>query len=639
MHYIYEYELSAFVIIGALLLYIRSQHLVSTRPMRRFMYFLYAAFAESGLNVASCIAIDASVSVPRLLIDGIKLTFYVVEALCLVCFFFYMCSVCGLRKKTNRGIYLLGVIPAAADLLFILSNPWTHALYELNSHNVYALGPYASVEFVSFAYYLLLTFAVAFYYRHRLQVKHIFIIAEYTLLSSVAITAEYFIRPLLLTGAVNALVLLNIYVSLQNPRLYQEAVTGLGNWRALSLRVNQYIRRKEPFVVICLDLNANRSLFQVMEYTALIHLEETIGSWLTHETPKATQIFYLAVQRCFFLIITPEQISKVTKQLSERFTRPWPVQGSPVTLTVNLFVESYPENFLTFEGLSGIIHSLRLDNKRSGGVILMPDNPSQHLYRRSLHIRKVLEKAIDERTLEMYYQPIVATATGRPRMLEALARLKDTDGSYIPPDQFITIAEQTGLIYSLQQLVLEKVCEFCRDSLSKISKHCIESVHINLSVLECMQPNMASRIIETIERYGLPPAVISLELTERMALVTSELMQKHISLLRERGILFSLDDYGTGNANISYLISYDFDTIKFDRHLMQSFFKQEKAHRIIEREFSTIQDLGLMVVAEGIETEDEVKTLKKHGIPYIQGYFYSRPLPPKECLEYLEKNA
>ena len=205
-----------------------------------------------------------------------------------------------------------------------------------------------------------------------------------------------------------------------------------------------------------------------MEYTALIHLEETIGSWLTHETPKATQIFYLAVQRCFFLIITPEQISKVTKQLSERFTRPWPVQGSPVTLTVNLFVESYPENFLTFEGLSGIIHSLRLDNKRSGGVILMPDNPSQHLYRRSLHIRKVLEKAIDERTLEMYYQPIVATATGRPRMLEALARLKDTDGSYIPPDQFITIAEQTGLIYSLQQLVLEKVCEFCRDSLSKI---------------------------------------------------------------------------------------------------------------------------------------------------------------------------
>ena len=637
MHYIYEYELASFVIMLALLLHIRSQRQVATRPLRFFLYFLVTALAEAGLNVVASVAINAGTSTPRLFIDGVNLTFFIVEALCRLFFFLYICALCGVHRKTSPIAFFTGVIPAILLLLFILSNPWTHFIYHLDSHNAYILGPYASVEFASYCYYLILTFAVAYYYRDRLQMRHIYIIAEFTLLSIIAVIIEYLYRPLLLTSSVNALVLLNIYGAMQDPKIYQEMVTGFGNWRAFSMRIMQLIRKNKPFGVICIDLNTNRSLFNVIEYSALIHLEESISNWISDHTQENAQAYYLSVQRCFFLVTAPEHLSGISKDISARFSRPWTVQNSPVTLSANIFVESYPENFSTFEGLCGIVHALRLDNKISNGCILWPDDPSQKIYRRSLHIRKVLEAAIENDTVEVYYQPIVDVSDGRPCMLEALARLRDNDGSFIPPDQFITIAEQSGLIYRLQQCILDKICIFCRDKLTALPKNPIDRVHVNLSVLECMQPDMADRILNTIERNGLPPKLFSLELTERMALVTPELMKHHMSVLTNRGVSFSLDDYGTGNANISYIIEYNFDTIKFDRSLMHAFFTNEKAHHIIGREFLIIKDLGLNVIAEGIETEEEMLTLKEHHIQFIQGYYYSRPIPPDECIAYLEK--
>ncbi len=639
MHYIYEYELASFVLMFALLLHIRSQRQIATRPMRFFVYFLCAALTEAGLNVIASLSINSGQITPRMFIDGVNLTFFVVEALCRLCFFLYIAALCGISRKNNQRVFFAGVIPAVFLIAFILSNPWTHVIYHLDSHNAYILGPYASVEFASYFYYLILVFAVAVYYRERLQMKHIYIIAEFTLLSLLAVGVEYLYRPLLLTSSVNALVLLNIYGTMQDPKIYQETVTGFGNWRAFNMRVTQFIRRAKPFSIICVDLNANRSLFRVIEYTALLHLEESISNWMSVETNEKAYAYYVSDQHCFLLITKPEHITQIAQRMADRFTRPWPVQNSPVTLAANVFVESFPENFSTFEGLCGILRALRLDNNISSGTILWPDDPCQQVYRSSLHIKKVLEAALEANTLEVYYQPIVEVSTGKACMLEALARLKDTDGKFIPPDKFINIAEQTGLIYRLQQAVLEKICAFCRDSLLNYPEISVERVHMNLSVLECMQPDMADRIINTIEQYNLPHSLISFELTERMALVTPELMKHHMSDLNHYGITFALDDYGTGNANISYLIDYNFDTIKFDRNLMQAFFNQEKAHRIIGSEFLIIKDLGLSVIVEGIESEDEVRILKEHEIQYIQGFYYSRPLPGTECIEYLRKNS
>ena len=151
-----------------------------------------------------------------------------------------------------------------------------------------------------------------------------------------------------------------------------------------------------------------------------------------------------------------------------------------------------------------------------------------------------------------------------------------------------------------------------------------------------MKQNMVQRVAEMLNKYGIDPAQVNLEITETAATNSSDIMNSNMQNLVDKGIAFSLDDYGSGYSNINYIINLPFHLVKMDKNIVWSAFDDERAGTVLESSVSMIQRLDLKIVAEGVETEEQKNALTRMGCEYLQGYYFSKPLPEKDFLSYLD---
>jgi EAL domain-containing protein (putative c-di-GMP-specific phosphodiesterase class I) len=240
---------------------------------------------------------------------------------------------------------------------------------------------------------------------------------------------------------------------------------------------------------------------------------------------------------------------------------------------------------------------------------------------------------IDDR-VEVFYQPIYSTRAKRFVSAEALVRIRKADGTIIPPGMFIPIAEETGLIAKLGERVFEKTCQFIKDK--KIEQFGVEYIEVNLSVVQCENRELAQMYIDIIEKYNLNPSFINLEITESASIIKRKTLLDNMKTLIDYGVSFSLDDFGNGESNLNYIVDLPIHIVKFDKDMTQAYFENEKAKYVLQAATDMIQGLELKVVAEGVETAEQLRELERLGIDYIQGYYFSKPVEEKQYLEFLK---
>ena len=229
-------------------------------------------------------------------------------------------------------------------------------------------------------------------------------------------------------------------------------------------------------------------------------------------------------------------------------------------------------------------------------------------------VKQAINKAVAERSFMVYYQPIYSTSEKCYTSAEALVRLNDSELGFIPPDEFIPIAEETGQITKIGDIVFESVCRMMSQHENELGS--IHYIEVNLSPIQCMQEHMANNLIETVNRYGLKPSRINLEITETTALYSTPVTLRNINQLIENGFTLSLDDYGTGYANLMTLVSLPYSIIKLDKDIIWSAFRfnpkltnfdtqerlneKSREYTIMKGTLSTINEIKLNTVAEGI---------------------------------------
>lgn len=248
----------------------------------------------------------------------------------------------------------------------------------------------------------------------------------------------------------------------------------------------------------------------------------------------------------------------------------------------------------------------------------------------------MLDQAMKEDRIEVFYQPIYSTREHRFVSAEALVRMRDTNGQLVAPASFIPVAERNGDIIQLGEIVFDKVCRFfTQEQLEQYGLHYIE---VNLSVVQCGYKQLADDYISIMEKYRMHPDCINLEITESASMSGKKTLLGNMRRLREYGVRFSLDDFGTGQSNLNYIVEMPVDIVKFDREMSQAFFRDEKAQYVMNAAMQMIQGMQLKIVSEGIENEQQYLEMEKLGIDYIQGYYFSKPLPEKDFLVFLHKN-
>ena len=406
----------------------------------------------------------------------------------------------------------------------------------------------------------------------------------------------------------------------------------------LAMAIAQAERGGSNVAAVALDLGRIKEIEATVGFIASDDLVALVGEHLQQFVRKADTLAYLGGD--FFVIVMPTvngiaQVLALTERLLKIFDGPFEFAGTSVVLTPGLGVALYPDDGRSVESL--LAAAVGAAFRASSGDRGLPHVPNPRLQEevlRRLTLERELRHAIEHKEFVLHYQPQVEPRSGRISGLEALVRWEHPSRGLLAPGEFIEPAEQCGLITAIGTWVLDEACR--QLALWRSEGRTLERVAVNVAAAQ-LREDLVPRVGETLERHGLDAASLELEITETGAFVDRQLTESVMAALKELGVRLTLDDFGTGYSSGLALTSLPFDTLKVDRGFVAACEPGSKERAVITHIIGLAHDVGLTVVAEGVETHEQLDFLVALGCDEIQGFYFYRPLPALGCGQLLEQ--
>lgn len=314
---------------------------------------------------------------------------------------------------------------------------------------------------------------------------------------------------------------------------------------------------------------------------------------------------------------------------------------SPCVLTLNDCVKELGLQAICFDGIEikdarklSIFFQNNAYRVEKGAIRFVSE--SEFLKQdRELETKREIEEALANNRVVAYIQPIYSVKDRRFTCGECLCRIRRENGELMMPGKFIEVAEKYGLICEIETQMFKSMCK----TLQRKDEIGLEYLDANLSIRKGESPILYDEYFSILKSYGINGNSVNLEITETDVAESKGTLIKNMDDLRSIGIRFSLDDFGVGESNLGYVIDMPIDAIKFDREIFQKATLNEKARVVVQHAIDMAHNLGLKVVAEGVETESDVAFCEEMGVDYIQGFYFSKPIPSDEFEKFcMEKN-
>ncbi len=486
------------------------------------------------------------------------------------------------------------------------------------------------------AFYIILSFIIIVSYHRHIPKAKLQIIFFYAVTTSFMALLQLFNPGLLIESFGLSIVTLVYFFFIQKPEEMMDASTDTLNHSALQrmLRYNLTVGRKFTCVTMYIDdtmFIANT--FGILQMNAFL---TDVGTFLKQNFSYSN--VFSRQQGCFCILLKEadeEEINRCITILNSRFQRTWIRENVELKLYIRLCIIDCPKDAESTEEIMDIINMISTDERYRQSVVFASEIDLKYR-RRTIYIEHCLRNGLTENRFDVFYQPIWSTAEKKLIGAEALIRLKDESGHFISPEDFIPIAEKTGAILRIGEYVFESVCLAL--SQINIEEYGIKKIDINLSVAQCMQEILAEQILKIQSIYQIPTSIINLEITETAAAHTPEILLKNMQDLSNAGFELSLDDYGSGYSNMSYMLNLPFKMIKIDKYIVWAAFTDKRAEKALAATIKMIKSIGMTVLAEGVETPEQAEWLTASGCDYLQGFYYSRPIPKKDFLNIMLQN-
>ncbi|MBR1866008.1 MAG: EAL domain-containing protein [Lachnospiraceae bacterium] len=443
---------------------------------------------------------------------------------------------------------------------------------------------------------------------------------------------QFFKNSILIVGFASAIGIMILYLKLENPQMNLDRRTGLFNQSALTEYLDRMSEKNQMSGVLNLYFERGYQHHMQTDTGEIVSLE--VCRYLSG-IPGTTS-FKIAEGEIVLLIHDTEDAQTIMAGIRERFGKAWDKEGSAILHPHGIYVPRLD----MLEDIKDVFYLFRYARERNkenwDNDFLMTDDTLIRAMYREKEMEQMILDAMENDRIEVFYQPIFSTRENRFVSAEALVRMRDEDGRMIPPGEFIEIAERNGMIIRLGEIVFENVCRFIREN--DIIQYGVEYIEVNLSVVQCAYTNLAADYIRIMERYEILPKYINLEITESASLGAKGILLDNMKCLINYGVEFSLDDFGTGQSNLNYIVDMPVEIVKFDRDMTNAYFENKKAKYVMSAAMHMIHGMNLEIVSEGIETEEQFESMRNLGIQYIQGFYFSRPLPETEYLEFIKRN-
>ena len=635
--YTIRYDIAgALIAIAVMLSYFR-QKKVKTKISDSFTALSWQCLFACLLDIAS-VQLIKNISPANLWLNNIVIIAYYIffNAMPLM---FYLCF-WFLSEKNRKmplkqywiyfGIYLF-------FSLFTISSPFTHFVFWFDDNLIFHHGK------LFYVYYILDVFYVAGGVIHFLRHKRHFTpnqiisLMFFTVACFLASVIQTLVPYLLITCFVFSLTILILFLSLENPDDYIDSESGVYNRSAFLVRAQDNIDFErnmfiiglysEPLVHILRPLGEeNRKLFY-----------ETVFSFLKEKSGKENT-YRLTYEKFAIMLtdISDEEGERIVKEIWNYFREPVKCGNIEISIAVNIRTIKYPDDVITIEDLVDLIEdSLEEKNNIEEGASLRANPIILERRKREHKVIQVLEDAMKKNAFDIVYQPIYNIDKGGYTSAEALLRLRSDELGDLTPDEFIPLAEKNGLALQIGNYVFREVCKYISNN--KMWEKGVENIHVNLSVIQCMQEKLYEILFDIMDEYKLDYKYIDLDVSETTAILANDTLLRNMNVLIDNGISFSLDNYGTGLSNTNTLVKYPFKYVKLDKTLVKAAVNDEKARIILHKTVSMVKDLDMMVVAEGVEDMGEYDMVVYLGCNYIQGFMFSNPLSPEDYLKFVCK--
>lgn len=582
------------------------------------------------LDIVSLIGITYADSLPMILVDIICKAYLwsiVMEALSAM---MYVC-VDVYKSKSMEKRWMVGSVVVAAVCTVIIFCLPIH-IYN-NNHRMYTYGPSVIATYLLAGGVLIVLICLVGKYRTEINPRRKRGVTIWWLLWMIAAIIQFFNNELLLVSFASVVGMLIIFISMENPDTNLDKDTGLFNLNGLFSYMRQLQGMGEDVSVLCIryDNNRNGSMSYDIEKALMMEIVNFM-----YETPNSI-VFRSSVTE-FILIFEHKEDSKAAiARIEDRFEHPWgDIEFRMFTIEWALIETT--EQIERAEDILPLFQYVRQNRSSLGtdtGVII--DNELISKIYEERDMENEIVEALAEGRVEVFYQPIYSVKGKAFSTAEALVRIRDAKGDVIPPGRFIEVAEKRGLIIKLGERVFESVCKFIMDE--NPLQYGIEYIEVNLSIVQCGYEKLADDFIRIMEKYKIDPKHIVLEITESASIKRKKILLENMRKLKEKGVRFALDDFGTGQSNLNYIVEMPVDVVKFDSTMTNAYFEDDKAKYVMDAAMQMIQGMDLEIVSEGIEQHDQYHEMKRLGIDYVQGFYFSKPVGAEEFINLLRENA
>ncbi|WP_188260922.1 bifunctional diguanylate cyclase/phosphodiesterase [Azospirillum tabaci] len=333
----------------------------------------------------------------------------------------------------------------------------------------------------------------------------------------------------------------------------------------------------------------------------------------------------------------PDAACSVARKVLRVMTESFPVDGHELQISPSIGIALYPDDAPSIDALLKCADMAMYAAKEAGRAnhqFFTPELNKRASER--MWLESNLRHALADNELELHFQPQFAVDGRRLVGAEGLLRWRRRDGTMIPPDQFIPVAEDTGLIQPIGDWVLGEACRRAADLLAHGHPLLIA---INLSAVQLRRPGLADRVAFWLDAYKVPARCLELEVTESVLMDESDMVTGTFARLREMGVALAIDDFGTGYSSLSYLKRFRVDKLKIDRSFVTSLTDGSDGGAIAEAIIGMARSLRMQTLAEGVETEEQFGGLARLGCDQIQGYLLGRPMPYDEFVAFIARHA
>ncbi|WP_421927967.1 putative bifunctional diguanylate cyclase/phosphodiesterase [Neoaquamicrobium sediminum] len=420
---------------------------------------------------------------------------------------------------------------------------------------------------------------------------------------------------------------------------FTDPLTGLGNLRRFFDKIDRLILDRAddpaPFAIGILDLDGFKPINDLFGRRAGDNILQQVAMRLKASMDQHSTVARVGADEFAFLyplVFSEEAAQERALMLIEILSAPYDVGDRTARLSASAGCSLFYSGEENTETLISKAETALYHAKRSGrGKVMVYTREMEEAARRVTHIEQALRRAVAAEEVEPHFQPIVELKTGHVIGFEALARWTDRDLGVIPPNVFIPIAEERGIIGALSQLLLRKATETARNWPDELF------LSFNLSPSQLVDQNTAQQVLAILARTGFDPRRLEIEITETGLMTDPASAEKIVNDLRAVGIRVSLDDFGTGQSSLGRLREFHFDKLKIDRSFVSSILEDKPSEHIIRAILAMCEGLGMNVVAECIEEEAQADRLVEFGCAGGQGYLFGKPSDAEATMAYLRE--